>query len=86
MMLMTVEPLFGFQIQGGGIFVVLELPCWKKCQKNQLYNCINELLANDVLLISKILLDNEEAFWPKELEISRASQILTIDRQILVLS
>ena len=31
---MTAEPLFGFQIQGGGIYVVLEPPCWKKCQKN----------------------------------------------------
>ena len=28
----------------------------------------------------------EEALWPKKLEIGRASQILTYNRQILVLS
>jgi hypothetical protein len=27
--------------------------------------CINEKLANDVLLVSKILLENEEALWQK---------------------
>jgi hypothetical protein len=43
------------------------------------------LLANDVLLFSKILLGYEEALWPK-IEISHASQILTNDHQILVLS
>ena len=32
---------------------------------DQLY-CINELLANDVLLVSKILLGYEEALWPKK--------------------
>ena len=51
----------------------------------QLY-CINELLANDVLLVFKILLGFNEALWLKKLEISHASQILTNDRQILVLS
>ena len=48
--------------------------------------CINELLENDVLLVSKILLGYEEVLWPKKLDISHASQILTKDRQILVLS
>ena len=43
-------------------------------------------LANDVLLVSKILLGYEEALRPKKLEISHASQILTKDHQILVLS
>ena len=38
---------------------------WRKF--DQLY-CINELLANDVLLVSKILLDNEEALWHKKTE------------------
>ena len=33
-----------------------------------------------------VLLGYEEAFWPKKLEISYASQILTNDRQILSLS
>ena len=36
---------------------------------DQLY-CVNELLANDVLMVSKILLGYEEALWPKKLEIS----------------
>jgi len=45
------------------------------------------LVANDVLLVSKILLSyKEEALWPKQLEISYASQILTNESQILVLS
>jgi hypothetical protein len=44
------------------------------------------LLANDVLLVSKILLDIEDALWPKKLEISHAIQILTNDHQVLVLS
>ena len=52
---------------------------------DQLY-CINEVLANDVLLVSKILLGYEEALWPNKLEISHASQILTHEPQILVLS
>ena len=43
-------------------------------------------MANDVLLLSKILSGYEEALWPKKLEISHASQILTNDCQILVLS
>ena len=47
---------------------------------------MNSYLANDVLLLSKIFLDYEEALWSKKLEISHASQILTNDRQILVLS
>ena len=42
--------------------------------------------TNDVLLVSKILLGYEEALWPKKLEISHASQILTSKSQILVLS
>ena len=48
--------------------------------------CINELLANDVLLVSKTLLGYEQAIWPKNMEIRHASQILTNDNQILVLS
>ena len=47
---------------------------------------INELLANDFLLVFKILLAYEETLWAKKLEISYASQILTNDCQILVLS
>ena len=47
---------------------------------------MNELLANDVLLVPKIRLGNEEALWSKKLEISHARQILTNDCQILVLS
>ena len=31
---------------------------------DQLY-CINKWLANDVSLVSKILLGHEEALWPK---------------------
>ena len=42
--------------------------------------------ANDVLLVSEILLGYDEALWPKKLEISHASQILTQEPQILVLS
>ena len=53
---------------------------------DQLY-CINELLENGVLLVSKLLLAYEEALhMAKKLKISPASQILTNDRQILVLS
>ena len=37
-------------------------------------------------MVSKILLGSEEALWPKKLEISHASQILTHEPQILVLS
>ena len=33
-------------------------------------------------MVSKILLGYEKALWPKKLEISQASQILTNDRQI----
>jgi hypothetical protein len=44
------------------------------------------LLASDVLLVSKILLGFEEALWSKNLDIGHAIQILTNDRQILVLS
>ena len=57
----------------------------RKLKFDQLY-CINEKLANDVLLVSKIILGYEEALWPKKLEISCASQILTHKPQILVLS
>jgi hypothetical protein len=48
-----------------------------KLKFDQLY-CINELLANGVLLVSKILLDYEEALLLKKLEISNASQILVL--------
>ena len=44
---------------------------------------INEMLANDVLLVPKILLGYEEALWPKKLEISHTSQILTHEPQLL---
>ena len=44
------------------------------------------MLANDVLLVSKILLGYEEALGSKKLEISHASQILKNDHPILVLS
>ena len=37
-------------------------------------------------MVPKILLGYEEALWPKQLEMSHAIQILTSDRQILVLS
>ena len=50
------------------------------------FNCINEYLANDILLVSDIILGYEKALWPKQLEISHASQILTHEPQILVLS
>jgi len=36
--------------------------------------------------MSKVLLGYEEAFWPKKLEISHASEIWTIEHQMLVLS
>ena len=36
----------------------------QKSKIDQLY-CINEQLANDVLLVSKIILGYEEALWPK---------------------
>ena len=39
-----------------------------------MYECI----ANDVLLVSKILLTYEEALRPKNLKISHASQIFDI--------
>ena len=38
----------------------------KSWNDHELY-CINELLANDVLLVSKLLLDNEEALWPPKI-------------------
>ena len=38
-----------------------------------------------LFFISKILLGYEKALWPKKLEISHTSQILTNERQILVL-
>ena len=38
------------------------------------------------MMVSEILLGYEEALWSKKLEISRASQILINDHQILVLS
>ena len=41
---------------------------------DQLY-CINELLANYILLVSIILLGYEKALWLKKLDISHASQI-----------
>ena len=56
-----------------------------KAKFDQLY-CTIELLGNDVLLVSKMRLGYEGAFWPKELKISHASQILTKDPQILFLS
>ena len=56
-----------------------------KLKFDQLY-CINELLGNDVFLVSKILSGYEVALWLKQLEISHASQILKEDCQILVLS
>ena len=40
---------------------------------------MNEFLANDVLLVYKILSGYEEALGPKKLEISHANQILTKD-------
>ena len=40
---------------------------------------MNESLANDVLLVYKILSGYEEALGPKKLEISHANQILTKD-------
>ena len=43
-------------------------------------------MKNLVLLVSKILSGYEEALWPKKMEISHASQILTNDFQILILS
>jgi len=41
---------------------------------------------NDVLLVFRILLGYEEALQPKKLDVSHATQILTSNRQILVLS
>ena len=38
---------------------------------------MNSYLANDVLLVSKLLLGYEEALWSKKLDLSHASQILT---------
>ena len=39
-----------------------------------------------MFFVSEILFGYEEALWHKKLEISNASQILTNDRQILVVS
>ena len=60
-----------------------EKPCFHYREDLQ---CINELLKNDFVWISKIIVGYEEALWSKKLEISLSSQILTNDRQILVLS
>ena len=46
---------------------------------------MNSYLANDVLLVSKILLGYEEALHMAK-KIVEISQILTNERQILVLS
>ena len=54
-------------------------------EPNQVY-CIKKQVASDVLSTSKILLGYKEALWPKKLEKSQASQVLTNDHQILVLS
>ena len=53
----------------------------RKLKFDQLY-CINELLANDVLLVCKLLLGYEEALWSKKLKIhiSHGSQNQTIVR------
>ena len=48
-----------------------------KLKFDQLY-FINELQGNDVLLPPKILLGYGEVLWPKKLDISHASQILTM--------
>jgi hypothetical protein len=37
-------------------------------------------------LVSRVILGYEEALGPKEMEISHASQILSFDGQILILS
>ena len=57
-------------------------------RKLKLYHlyCINEKLANYVLLVCKILLGYQVPLWPKQLEIGHASQTLTHEPQILVLS
>ena len=47
---------------------------------------MNSYLVNDILLVSRVFSGYEEALWPKKSEISHASQILTNDCQILVLS
>ena len=49
---------------------------------------LKSLLRNSLhqTLVSKILLGYEESLWPRKLEISNASQILTHEPQILVLS
>ena len=65
------------------LLIIKEASGDRKLKFDQLY-C--ELLANNVLLLSIILLAHEEALWPKKLEISHASQILTNKHQILVLS
>ena len=44
---------------------------------------MNSYLANEVLLVFRVLLGYDEALWPKKLVISHASQILTNNRQIL---
>ena len=64
-----------------------QISIWRsyKLKFDQLY-CINEQLANDVLLVAKILINYDEALWPNKLEIRHACQILTNNRQILVLS
>ena len=41
-----------------------QISIWQSLKFDQLY-CTNELQANDVLLVSKILLGYEETLWPK---------------------
>ena len=48
--------------------------------------CTIELIANDVLLGSKIILRCDRALWSKKLDIGHASQIMTNDCQIFILS
>ena len=50
-----------------------QIPKHRTFKFDRLY-CINQYLANDILLVSRILFGYEEALWPKKLEISHASQ------------
>ena len=56
-----------------------------KLQFDELYY-INESRANDVYFVSEIVLGYEEALWANKCEISHASQSLTKERQMLLLS
>ena len=47
---------------------------------------MNSYLANYVLFVSKILLGYQEALWSNKFEISQASQTLTNEHQVMVLS